>query len=148
MQQRLSILTLKVHDLPAMQRFYTQLFGWKPAAANRDIAFFQLNGFLLSLYGDPELAAYPNLPLTGGRAGSRGFTMAYNVSSVQGVQELYEHFLRKGVRILKEPFAPPYGGRMFSFADPEENEWEVAYNPYIPLDEQGNAVTHLPIDHL
>ncbi len=148
MEQRLSVVTLGVEDLPAMRQFYTDKLGWQPAAAGGDIVFFKLNGLLLSLYDRKQLAAFMNLPLPGSPIGFRGFTLAYNVNTAAEVLDLYQSLHTKGVKILKEPFKPPFGGTIFCFADIEENSWEVAYNPFVPLDGQGNVITHYPIDHL
>jgi hypothetical protein len=148
MEQRLSLITLGVEDLPAMRQFYTDTLGWQPVAANKDIVFFKLNGLLLSLYSRAQLADFVGLSAPGSQSGFRGFTLAYNVPSDEQVRALYGHLAGEGVRILREPLAPPFGGLLFCFADPEGNVWEVAHNPYIPLDGQGNAITHHPIDHL
>ncbi len=148
MKQRLSVVTLGVEDLPAMRQFYAGKLGWQPAAANGDIVFFKLNGLLLSLYGRKQLATFLNLPLPGNPIGFRGFTLAYNVNTAGEVLDLYQSLHAKGVKILKEPFKPDFGGTIFCFADIEENSWEVAYNPFVPLDGQGNVITHYPIDHL
>jgi catechol-2,3-dioxygenase len=146
MEQRLSIITLGVDDLPAMQAFYKNKIGWQPVAANRDIVFFRLNGFLLSLFSLKQLADFINLPQV--QSGFRGFTLAYNVNSGQEVLNIYQNLLNKEVKIVRKPFSPSFGGLLFYFADIEENIWEVAHNPYIPLDEQGNVITHHEIDHL
>jgi hypothetical protein len=52
------------------------------------------------------------------------------------------------VNILKEPTEPPFGGLFFYFTDIEGNIIEVAYNPYVILDDDMNAIAHKPIDGL
>jgi uncharacterized protein len=146
MDQRLSVITLGAQNLPAMRRFYVEKFGWEPIAENKDIIFFKLNGFLFSLYGRKELGEFANAPAEG--SGFRGFVLAYMVDSKQKVEELYTLFKSKGVKILKEPMAPSFGGYCFLMADLEDNIWEVSWNIFIPLDERGNVITHKPIDHL
>lgn len=148
MEQRLSVITLGVEDLPAMRQFYTGQLGWQPVAANGDIVFYTLNGLLLSLCRRAQLADFAGLPAPGSQSGFRGFTLAHNVSSDEQVRALYGRLTEKDVRVLREPFTPPFGGLLFCFADPEGNVWEVAHNPYVPLDGQGNAITHHSIDHL
>jgi len=44
----------------------------------------------------------------------------------------------KGVKIVKEPQKAFWGGYSSYFADPDDNRWEVAYNPFFPFDENGN----------
>lgn len=148
MEQRLSVITLGVKDLPAMRQFYTQQLGWQPVASNREIVFFKLNGLLLSLYGSSQLADFLGLSPSEDQSGFRGFTLAYNVLSSGEVLTLHRTLQEKGVKIIKEPFAAPFGGMMFYFADPEGNVWEVAFNPYVPMDEKGHVITHNPIEHL
>ncbi len=75
-------------------------------------------------------------------------TLAYNVPSSRQVHELYGELKSKSVKIMKEPFTPPFGGSMFYFSDIEENIWEVAYNPFVQLDKKGNVITHTSIEHL
>lgn len=49
MEQRISVLTIGAEDLNAMKTFYEQTLGWIPVAQNKDIVFYKLNGFLLSV---------------------------------------------------------------------------------------------------
>jgi len=28
------------------------------------------------------------------------------------------------------------------FSDPESNYWELAYNPFLEMDDEGNVITH------
>lgn len=58
MEQRLSVLTIGANDLPAMRKFYEGNFGWKPVAANQDIVFYKMNGFLFSIGKRKELAGF------------------------------------------------------------------------------------------
>jgi hypothetical protein len=146
MEQRLSVITLGTDDLVAMKNFYAQKLGWKPVAENKDIVFYKLNGFLFSLFDRNSLATGAGVPATGN--GFRSLTLSYNVDSKQAVEELFEELKAKGVKMLTEPQNTPFGGYFFCFADVEENVLEVAYNPYILLDESGNTITHKNIDHL
>jgi len=49
MDQRISVLTIGAANLGAMKAFYNEVLGWKPTAENKDIIFYKLNGFLLSI---------------------------------------------------------------------------------------------------
>lgn len=146
MNQRLSVITIGADNLAAMRAFYVNKFGWTPVAENKDIIFFQLNGFLFSLYGSKDLFAHAGKPVTEKASGS--ITLAYMVNSKEEVLALYASLKEKGVKIIKEPFTPPFGGHFFLLEDIEGNVWEVAYNPFIPLDKNGEVMTHKPIDHL
>jgi uncharacterized protein len=146
MEQRLSIITIGAADLQAMRSFYIEKFGWKPVAENKDIIFFKLNGFLFGLFGRKELAAFSNTSPEG--SGFRSFVLAYMVDSREKVEEIYTEVKKKGVRIIQEPKVPPIDGYYFLMTDIEGNIWEVAHNPFMPLDENGNVITHEPIDKL
>lgn len=146
LEQRLSVLTLGANDLPAMKRFYEEKLGWKPVAENADIVFYQMNGFLFSIGKRKPLADFIGIPSEG--SGFRAVTMGYNVPTEQEVRALYEQLKNRGVKILQEPTAPPFGGLFFYFEDVEGNILEIACNAFIPLDDQNNAAGHRPIDDL
>lgn len=145
MQQRISVLTIGVDNLDAMKEFYEQVLGWKTVVENKDIAFFKLNGFLLSMFDLKKLAEFVGVDLNG--QGFRSVTIGYNVESREEVLNLYDR-LKDKVNILKEPAEPPFGGLFFYFADIEGNIIEIAQNPYITLDQLSNAIDHKPIDKL
>jgi hypothetical protein len=145
MEQRISVLTIGAKDLNAMKTFYGQTLGWNPVAENKDLVFYQLNGLLLSICHSTMLAAFIGVPADG--HGFRSVTIGYNVATKEEVVWLYEE-LKNKVEILKEPTEPPFGGLFFYFADIEGNILEIAYNPFVLLDEKKNAVGHQPIAHL
>lgn len=145
MEQRISVLTLGADDLEAMKKFYEEKLGWKPVAQNKDIVFYKMNGFLFSIGKRKALADLIGVPSEG--SGFRSVTISYNVPTRQEVNDIHDRLKSKGVKILKEPTLLPIG-LFFYFEDIEGNIIEVAENPYIPLDEDRNAVDHKPIDHL
>ena len=67
-----------------------------------------------------------------------GFTLAYNAQSESEVDEIISELKSKGVKIIKQPQKVFWGGYSSYFADPDDNRWEVAYNPFFPFDENGN----------
>jgi catechol 2,3-dioxygenase-like lactoylglutathione lyase family enzyme len=146
MEQRLSVLTIGANDLQAMRKFYEENFGWKPVAVNKDIVFYKMNGFLFSIGERRELADFIGITPEG--SGFRSFTFGYNVPTEEEVRTLYKQLKDKGVKILKEPTEPPFGGLFFYFEDIEGNIIEIAYSTFIPLDTEGNAIDHHSIDHL
>lgn len=145
MEQRISVLTIGADNLKEMKIFYENTLGWKSVAQNKDIVFYKLNGFLLSICDRKMLADFIGVSPAGN--GFRAVTIGYNVKSKEEVLSLYEQ-LKDKVKILKEPTEPPFGGLFFYFTDIEGNIIEVAYNPFITLDKDNNAVGHASIDHL
>ncbi|RYG29968.1 MAG: VOC family protein [Chitinophagaceae bacterium] len=144
-QPRISVLTLATHDLAEMRRFYTEILGWKPVAENKDIIFFQLNGFLLSLCDKKMLVELIGIRPTGD--GFRGMSIGYNVQTKDEVFDIYEH-LKNKVDIVTAPAQFPFGGWYFYFTDVEGNILEVACNDFITFDTNNNVTGHLPIDRL
>lgn len=50
MQQQVCVITLGIEDLERSKRFYADGFGWKPVFENEEIAFYQMNGFVLETW--------------------------------------------------------------------------------------------------
>lgn len=138
MEQRITLITLGVKNLQRSKDFYINTFGWKPLeTSNESIIFFQLNGIQLALFPQESLADDAGVPADG--SGFRGFSLAHNVRSEREVDELVASLEAKGVRVLKQPEKVFWGGYSSYIADPDDNLWEIAYNPFMPLDASGNT---------
>jgi catechol 2,3-dioxygenase-like lactoylglutathione lyase family enzyme len=138
MKSRLTIITLGVKNLEVSTAFYKEVFAWNlHAQSNENIRFFKLNGILLSLYPLDKLAKDAQTQNDG--EGFKGFTLAHNVASVAEVDELFKNFKYLNVTILKEPEAVFWGGYSGYIEDPDGYLWEIAYNPFLEMDENGNV---------
>jgi len=141
MEQRLSLITLGVASLPRSRHFYEDGLGWKPSSASRDsIVFFQLGGIGLALYGREALAEDAHLAESGPTSGFGGITLAHNVRSREEVDAVLALAERAGGRILKPAQDVFWGGYSGYFADPDGHAWEVAWNPFAPLAEDGSLM--------
>lgn len=131
MEQRLTLITLGVSDLKRSRAFYVEKFGWTPVEnSSEEIVFFALKGGIqLALFPDQELAR--DAQVDGNGSGFRKFSLAYNVRSEKEVDEVMTALEQKGVTILKRPEKVFWGGYSGYVADPDNNLWEVAYNPYL-----------------
>lgn len=140
MEPRISLVTLGVADLPRARAFYEAL-GWRASPASQEeVAFFQAGGMALSLFGRTALAedaGLEDLP-----TGFAAITLAYNGRSESEVDAVFAAALAAGARSVKRPQRASWGGYSGYFADPDGHLWEVAHNPFFPLDQQGNL--HLP----
>jgi uncharacterized protein len=136
--QRLSLLTIGVHNLELMRNFYVNQFGWTPMPEEGDIVFFKLNGSILSLYPYQLLAEDIGIDHQG--SGFKQFTTALLLNSEAEVDDLFSQLAAKNVTIIKQPQKVFWGGYSGYIADPENNYWEIAFNPFIQLDEAGNIL--------
>ena len=137
MQPRLSFITLGVSDLDASKRFYNDVLGWKPFQDGNGVVMYMLNGMVLSLFPQHELAEDAHVKNDG--QGAR-FSLAQCLRSNEEVDALFAELKKQGVTILKEPQKVFWGGYSGYFADPDGHLWEIAHNPFLELDEAGNVV--------
>jgi catechol 2,3-dioxygenase-like lactoylglutathione lyase family enzyme len=136
MEQRISIITLGVADLNRSREFYERL-GWRRAKAeNEGIVFFQAGGMALALYPREELAKDANVASEG--HGFIGVTLAYNARSRGAVEVILEEARAAGAKIIKPAEEAFWGGYSGYFADPDGFLWEVAWNPFFPIAEDGS----------
>ncbi|TGL60180.1 VOC family protein [Leptospira ognonensis] len=139
MKQKLNLITLGVRDLTRSLDFYEKGLGWKKSNMSQDsVAFFQLNGMILSLFNRGALALDANVPDQ--ETGFSALTLAYNAESEEEVREVISKVRMLGAKILKEPQHVFWGGYSSYFADPDGHLFEVAYNPFFPLNEKGEVV--------
>lgn len=139
LERRISMITLGVDDLPAATAFYERL-GWKRSSASQEgVSFFRLDGIVLGLFGRRALAEDARLTgFAAERPAFSGVALAYNVSSEKAVDETIAFAAQCGGTVVKPGEAVFWGGYSGYFADPEGHLWEVAYNPFSPLDANGH----------
>lgn len=133
--QKLTLVTLGVDSVPRSRAFYEGL-GFKAAAFdNPDVAFFDMNGVILSLFGRTALAQDAQVPADG--TGFRANSLAINLDSEAAVDAALAEIAVKGGRIVKPAQKVFWGGYAGYFADPDDHLWEVAFNPFWPMDAAG-----------
>lgn len=134
MQQRINFITLGVNDLRSSWQFYENVFGWKPhAMSNDDIHFYQCNqGLMLAVFEKHSLAndIFGNKE-TRLHDSPCPFALAYNLDSIEAVDNLFQELAQKKVKIVKEPEKVFWGGYSGYIADPDGYFWEIAYNPFL-----------------
>ncbi|PZQ56766.1 MAG: glyoxalase [Novosphingobium pentaromativorans] len=134
MQQQISVITLGVRDLERSKRFYGDGFGWKPIFENEEIAFYQMNGFVLGIWLQAKLEEDMTRK---GLQRPGAFALAHNVSSQEEVRSVITQLAEAGGKILREADTPEHGGFRGYVADPDDNAWEIAWNPAWAIDERG-----------
>ncbi len=135
-----TLVTLGVRDVAASTAFYEALgFPLSSASAPGEVSFFRTAGGLLGLYGADDLADDAQLPRTEPPA-FRGVTLAINLADREAVDSAVATAEAAGANVVKAAQATEWGGYHAYFADPDGHAWEVAHNPFWPLDERGLPV--------
>jgi catechol 2,3-dioxygenase-like lactoylglutathione lyase family enzyme len=138
MEQRLSLVTLGVADVPRARAFYEAL-GWTAGGGadegtDKEVVFFQAGGLIIALWGRGNLAEDSTVE---DRGGWGGVTFAYNTRNHAEVDGLIGKARAAGARIGREPAETFWGGYSGIFVDPDGHPWEVAHNPGWTLHDDG-----------
>ena len=134
MEQRVSLITLGTRDMAAQAAFYEAL-GWQRVDSPDGVIAFDLLGQTLGLYPLAALAKEIGVPVDD--LGRGALTLSHNVRTKEDVARLLAQAERAGARILKPASDVFWGGHHGYFADPEGHIWEVAWNPFSPLGQDG-----------
>ncbi len=134
---RINLVTLGVADVARSRGFYERLGFHASSASNESVAFFDANGVALGLFGHAALAADAHVEASPPQA-FRGLSFAWNAASEAEVDDIIAHAVAAGARLVKPPQKVFWGGYSGYFADPDGHLWEVAHNPFFPLDPEGH----------
>ena len=133
--QRVTLITLGVKDLAAARSFYARL-GWKETQGSAGVAFFQMHGAVLGLFGLADLAADQGRPFAA--LGTGAVTLAQNFTTKAEVDAAFDAAIAAGGKALKKPEKVFWGGYSGYWADPDGHVWELAMNPFWSLAEDGS----------
>lgn len=135
MEQRVSLITLGVTDMQKSAKFYDAL-GWKRVESPDGVIAYDMIGQTLGLYSKASLAEELGVApaLIGGFS---GVTLGHNVRTREEVPKVLADAVKAGGKLLKAAQEVFWGGYHGYFADPDAHVWEVAYNPFSPLREDG-----------
>jgi uncharacterized protein len=126
-EQRISLVTLGVHDLARARGFYEAL-GWSVARQPDDeVCFFQVGGMVFGLW-----------TALGGH-GAPGIELAHNVRSPEEVGVLLAEAEAAGGTVVRPAEPANWGGTTGAFADPDGYVWEVAHNPGWTITQDGTV---------
>ncbi len=134
MEQRISLVTLAVADLARARAFYEQL-GWHGQEVEETV-FLQAGGVALVLWNRDKLAADCGLG-AGPPAAFGGIVLAHNVRAASDVDAIVAAAAAAGAIVTRAPAETFYGGYAGVFTDLDGHPWEIAYNPGLPLAEDG-----------
>ncbi len=129
MKPRISMITLGVDDLERAIDFYQNGLGLPRRGEEQEVAFFELNGTWLGLYGRAALAKDAGVEPQG--SGFNSFALAHNLGSEADVDAQMQQALDAGATLVKSPQKVFWGGYSGYFKDPDGHLWELAYNPFL-----------------
>ena len=139
MKPRMSMITLGVDDMARAIAFYQDGLGFPRHGEGEDVAFFQLDGTWLGLYGREALAEDAQVGPEG--SGFNSFTISHNVHSEAQVDEVMNEALEAGATLVKKPQRVFWGGYSGYFKDPDGHLWEIAHNPFTWIGPQDESDT-------
>ena len=135
MEQRISLVTLGVHDLAASTAFFESL-GWKRSMRQAEgVAFFQCGCMAFALWPWRSLAE--DAGVSPDRSGAGGFALAYNARTREEVDGVLERVAQLGAVVTKPAVEAFWGGYSGYFRDLDGHLWEVAWYPGFALDAAG-----------
>jgi len=137
MRQKLSLITPGVDDFEKSVAFYETGLGWKKSDKSMPgLALFSLGGLVFCLHPRDELA--DDTTLTYQPSEFSGMTISYNTRSEQEVDEVMKQVADLGATIVKPAQKVYWGGYSGYFKDLDRYLFEVAYNPFWEMDDEGN----------
>lgn len=134
--QRITLITLGVRDLERSKAFYAKL-GWEVTREiPGQVIFYQINGMAFGFFGLEGLAAEQNRHVDD--LGTGASTLAINMPTTEEVDAHWQRAVDAGGKPLAAPAEMHWGGYSSYFADPDGHVWEVGYNPWWPLNQDGS----------
>ncbi len=132
--QNITVITLSTLNIPRARKFYERL-GWKPGHHDNEVAFFQLNGSVLSLYERKAYARDIKHPLSKVKPG--GVDVGVELG-VEGQGERSHGAGQEGRCEVRGRRRTRFGAvTRATLADLDGHPWEVAWNPFWKLDAKG-----------
>lgn len=138
MQPRITLVTLGVADIASSRAFYERLGFVASRDSNPHVVFFDAGGVVLALFGRAALAE--DAGVVDSAPGFSGIALAHNVASRDVVDAVLAEVVAAGGRLSKPAQETFWGGYSGHFADPDGHLWEVAHNPFWPMDETGRVL--------
>lgn len=141
-RERVTLITLGVRDMDRAKAFYRD-WGWAlQPRSQASLALFQMNGAALALFELDALAEDQSVAVE--TLGTGASTLAQNCGDRDEVDAVFRAAIRAGATVLKAPEEVFWGGYSGYFADPDGHVWEIAHNPFWPLNEDGSLT--LPVE--
>jgi predicted lactoylglutathione lyase len=137
MQAHISMITLGVADIAKATGFYEARGFVKSSASQAEVSFFRAGPVVLGLFGRKALEDDGQTDAVW--TGNGGIAIAQNLASESDVDAFMAKAEAAGARILKQAAKTFWGGYSGYFADADGHVWEVAFNPFWHLEEDGRV---------
>jgi len=138
MSPHISLITLCVADIAKATAFYGRLgFVLSDKASQESVSFFKAGPAVLALWS--RSAQVEDAKSEDLWTGNGGIVVAMNCASEAEVDAMLASAKAAGARILKPGEKVFWGGYNGYFADPDGHVWEIAHNPFWPLDKDGRV---------
>ncbi|HRN88462.1 VOC family protein [Hyphomicrobium sp.] len=138
MEPRISLLTLGVDDVARARAFYEKLGFVASSASTNEVAFFPAGGTVLAVFSRAALAKDSGVT-DAGKAAFSGVALAHNVRTDEEVGAVLAAAEGAGGIVVKPAERAFWGGMSGYFSDQDGHLWEVACNPFFPLDADGRV---------
>jgi uncharacterized protein len=137
MSPHISLITLAVADVAKATAFYERLGFVRStkASVEGDVTFFRSGAVVLALWG--RGAQVEDANAQGLWTGNGGIVLAQNLANEAEVDAAMTRAGEAGAKILKSATKTTWGGYNGYFADMDGHVWEVAFNPFWPLEGDG-----------
>jgi predicted lactoylglutathione lyase len=136
MRPRITLITLGVEDVAKATIFYEKLgFVRSKKASEASVSFVRAGSVVLALWSREAQKKDANAEALW--TGNGGIAVAQNVASEAEVDAMMAKAETAGAKILKQAAKTFWGGYDGYFADADGHVWEIAFNPFWPLDDDG-----------
>jgi catechol 2,3-dioxygenase-like lactoylglutathione lyase family enzyme len=132
---RITLVTLGVSDVARSVAYYSAL-GWQPEEVMEHVAFFDMGGAKFGLFSLAGLAKEQGRDVA--ELGTGAQTLAQTFPDEAAVDAACAAALAAGATQVTKPVKTDWGGYSGYVADPDGHIWEFAYNPFWPLDDEGD----------
>jgi len=142
MEPRISLITLGVKDLERAVGFYESMGVPRKNRSAEGVAFFDLNGVILSLYPHEDLIRDigRNAQFTDQQPTTTTIALAHNTREKSEVASVMKQAESLGATIIKPAQDTFWGGHAGYFQDLDGHLWEIAWNPFFTIQDDGRIL--------
>ncbi len=131
MRAQINAITIAAQDPLKLKNFYADIFGWDIQSESTDAVVFRLkNGLIFSICKAENHATYLERDAINEDVQPKTY-LTINTASLKETDELFMELENKKINIIRKPAKVFWGGYAGVIADPENNYWELCFNPFI-----------------